>query len=186
MDARLVFLLLACVAADARGAGLDLETVCLDCHRVEQPRGEVPVIEGQQRNYLVHQLERFRDRHREGFPMSGLASGLDDVAIEARASELSARRWRSAKVDVDSDAVERGAARAASLDCAGCHGERFLGAGDVPRIAGQQPGYLARQIRSFGKGHRYHPPTGVGTRMYVLSAQEAEDIAAFLNALGQP
>ena len=173
-------------AADARDAGLDLETACLDCHRAEPARGDVPVIEGQQRNYLVHQLERFRDRHREGFPMSGLASGLDDVAIEERASELSARPWRSAQAAVDPEAVERGKARAAGLDCAGCHYDTFLGGGDVPRIAGQHPGYLARQIRSFGKGHRYHPPTGVGTRMYALSAQEAEDIAAYLNALGQP
>ena len=179
-------LLVLATPASLFAAAPDLDTQCLDCHRPGQVRGEVPLIEGQQADYLRHQLQRFRDRHRLAFPMSGLAAGLDDAAIDALVKALSARPWPVDRVPVSREAVERGRRRAGELACDSCHGEDFRGAGDIPRTAGQQPGYLARQIAAFGVGHRWHPPTGTGTRMHVLEASEARDIAAFLHALGAP
>ena len=179
-------LLLLCIGltlpAIAVGAAPDLERQCLDCHRPGQVRGEIPMIEGQQPGYLRHQLQRFRDRHRLSFPMSALAAGFDEAAIGALVAELSKRKWPVDQVPVAADAVERGRRRAAELACESCHGEDFMGAGDVPRTAGQQPGYLARQIAAFGVGHRWHPPTGTGARMHVLEASEARDIAAYLHS----
>ena len=108
-------------------------------------------------------------------------SGLE-AAIGALVAELAKRKWPVDQVPVAADAVERGRRRAAELACESCHGEDFMGAGDVPRTAGQQPGYLARQIAAFGVGHRWHPPTGTGARMHVLEASEARDIAAYLHS----
>lgn len=162
---------------------LDLDQLCLDCHRPAQTRGEVPLIEGQERDYLRNQLKRFRDRHRDGFPMTGLAAGLDDAAVDELTDALAKRRWRAADADVGEGSVERGAERAAHLACASCHGDDYRGAGDIPRLAGQQPGYVARQIAAFAELERHHPPTGIGARMYVIEGEDAADIAAFLGAM---
>jgi cytochrome c553 len=180
-------LCLAVAIATPASAGdeVDLATACLDCHRAGQPRGEVPVIEGQQRAYLGNQLARFRER-RHGFPMSAFAAGIDDAAAARIAEALAQREWQSAEGSPDPDAVRRGADRADALACASCHGDSFLGSGEVPRLAGQQPGYLGRQLQGFGGGERFHPPTGVGSRMYALGADDARDIAAFLHALARP
>jgi cytochrome c553 len=48
------------------------------------------------------------------------------------------------------DLVKTGAG--ATVPCAPCHGDALTGLGDVPRIAGMQPGYLARQLISMQNG----------------------------------
>jgi cytochrome c553 len=170
-------------ASPPAGDGIALETACLDCHRANQPAGEVPRIEGQQRDYLLNQLVRFRDRHREGFPMAAFAAGIDDAAAARIADALAQRPWPEAADPPPPGSATRGAQRAAELACASCHGEQYLGSGDVPRLAGQQPGYVARQLQGFGDAERFHPPTGIGSRMYALDAADASDIAAFLHSL---
>jgi cytochrome c553 len=173
-------------AAGVAGAmeEMDLQSACLDCHQPGQSAGEVPLIAGQQRDYLRNQLSRFRDRHRDGFPMTGLAAGFDDAALDELADALAADPWQSANARVDDDAVVAGQRRADALACSSCHGDGFLGTGDIPRVAGQQPGYLARQLRAFGEGRRYHPPTGAGGRMYALTSDDASALAAYLYDLG--
>jgi cytochrome c553 len=39
-----------------------------------------------------------------------------------------------------------------TVPCAPCHGAALTGLGDVPRIAGMQPVYLARQLLSMQNG----------------------------------
>lgn len=165
------------------GAEPDIETACLDCHRARRG-GEVPAIEGQQREYLQHQLRRFRERHRDSFPMSAFARGMDDATIEVIASALAERPWASAPSPVSEAVVRRGREVAGRRDCGSCHGEHFLGAGDIPRLAGQQAGYLARQIEGFGRGDRYHPPSGTGSPMRSVPADQAQDLAGFLHRIG--
>ena len=172
------------LAAGALAADDGLLRECLECHRPGQDRGEVPLLEGQPADYLRTQLARFRDDHRQGFPMTALAAGFDDAAVDRLATALAARPWRSAPArSIDAAAAARGSARVEQLACASCHGDGYLGSGEIPRLAGQQPGYLRRQLAAFGDGDRHHPPSGVGSRLYALSVAEVADIAAFLHAL---
>lgn len=176
-----VFLLLASAAPCA--SDIEIETHCLDCHRPGQRRGEVPLIEGQHREYLEHQLLRFRERHRDSFPMSALVSAIDDASLASLASRLAARTWRDTDAPRDDDAARRGAEAAERRDCASCHGKDFIGIGDIARLAGQHPGYLSRQIEAFGRGDRYHPPSGTGAPMRTIGASEARDLGAFFRTL---
>ena len=41
-----------------------------------------------------------------------------------------------------------------TIQCAFCHGENLMGTGEVPRIAGDHPIYIVRQIYNFQKGRR--------------------------------
>jgi len=50
--------------------------------------------------------------------------------------------------------IARGQALAAAGKCAACHGDALHGRGDVPRLAGLQPLYLARQLFDFRYGSR--------------------------------
>lgn len=180
---QLTVLALLLISSPLLASDLDLDQLCLDCHHPAQRRGEVPLIEGQERDYLRHQLQRFRDRHRDGFPMAGLAAGMDDEALDELSDALAKRSWRATEAGAEEGSIERGAERAEHLACASCHGENYQGAGDIPRLAGQQPGYLARQIAAFAELERHHPPTGIGARMYVIEDSDAADIAAFLAAI---
>ncbi len=185
MRARLmpILLLLSAACADARPPEAD----CLDCHAPASGRAEAPLIEGQHGEYLLAQLMRFRDRHRDSFPMSALTAGFSDVDARLLADRLARRPWSAVPSDAPADAVERGRLRAESLGCADCHGRGFLGGGGIPRVAGQRAAYLERQIAGFGAGQRHHPPTGTGARMYELQDADPADLAAYLaGAVGSP
>jgi cytochrome c553 len=160
----------------------DVETACLDCHRPQQDRGAVPVIEGQHADYLRAQLQRFQQRHREGFPMNALSAGLDETSLSAMADALAARPWRAAS-SAPQPHAEAGREQLDAFDCASCHGSDFRGGGSIPRIAGQQAAYLQRQIAAFGEAERHHPPVGGGARMYGITPDAAEAIAAALAEL---
>ena len=55
---------------------------------------------------------------------------------------------------VPKGAVAKGRRLAATLDCAGCHGDGLRGM-DAPAIAGRSPSYLARQLYDFQQGTRH-------------------------------
>jgi cytochrome c553 len=59
----------------------------------------------------------------------------------------------------DPDKVAVGKGRVAELKCGSCHGQNFAGSEAVPRLAGQTPGYLMRQLEAFAEGRRSHPPS---------------------------
>ena len=63
---------------------------------------------------------------------------------------------------VPAGSVKRGEALAATgggrtVACAGCHGPRLTGVGDVPGIAGRSPTYIVRQLYEFKHGVRAGP-----------------------------
>lgn len=181
-SAMFVAALLSVIASTFVHASEDIDTLCLECHHPAQDRGAVPVIEGQHTDYLRAQLQRFHDRHREGFPMNALSAGMQQTQIETLADTLAARPWRPARLHEGADR-EAGRQRIEALDCASCHGADFTGGGVVPRLAGQQAAYLERQILSFGDAQRHHPPVGGGVRMYTIAAEEAAAIAQALAAM---
>lgn len=179
---RAVFLLISLLTAPALQASEGLDALCLDCHQPAQDRGAVPVIEGQHADYLRAQLQRFQDKHREGFPMNALSAGLQESQIDALVAELSARPWRPAGSDEGLD-TRVGRERIDALDCSSCHGADFAGGGSIPRLAGQQAAYLERQILGFGDAQRHHPPVGGGVRMYSIEPEDAAAIAQALAAM---
>jgi cytochrome c553 len=71
-----------------------------------------------------------------------------------------------------------------TLPCAACHGSDLRGAGDVPRLAGTHPIYIARQLYRFRDGTR----NGNGAAMMKaaverLSDLDIVDLAAYLGSL---
>lgn len=169
----------AWLGCPSRVAAADIAP-CQTCHTGSSRQSLAPTLDGQHAEYLVNQLTRFRDHVREAFPMDALAQGLDDAVIARLAQAFSARDWPAYQGQTDAAAVARGADLGVRYACASCHGDDLHGAGAIPRVAGQQADYLARQIAAFGADDRYHPPTGNGARMYALDTAQAADLAAWL------
>ena len=176
---RLVVLLFA--LAPSLAVAAEAIAPCLDCH-VGDAKAVAPALDGQHAEYLRIQLTRYRDGQRKAFPMEHLVQGLDDAAIAALAERFAARPWFDFPASQDSERITRGAALAERHDCTACHGDTLRGGGSIPRLAGQNPVYLAQQIAGFASDERFHPPTGVGGRMYRFDAGDAADLAAWLAA----
>lgn len=96
---------------------------------------------------------------------------------------------RGPAYEVDAAAAERG--QAIYRVCAACHGEDGAGNPDTqaPRLAGQYPWYLERQLRNFRAGIRGADTADVnGNMMRPMAAgladdQAVTDVVAYISTL---
>lgn len=72
-----------------------------------------------------------------------------------------------------------------TIACGICHGDHLEGIGDVPRLAGQHPYYIARQLFYF-QGPEYSGPSAALMKKVVpkLTADDMLAIAAYAASLG--
>jgi cytochrome c553 len=141
-------------------------TVCGTCHGPQgnstQPK--FPRLAGQNANYLATQLKAFRSQRR-GDPdaigyMWGMAAELDDDTIAALAAYYAAQKpepsakGSSAAVSRGREIYAQGIAAQGVPACSSCHGPDAHGLQDFPRLAGQHPQYVLKQLASFQSNMR--------------------------------
>jgi cytochrome c553 len=194
-------LLLACLPllliVPAHGAE-DVETaqlatrVCANCHG---PRGAsvssaFPNLAGQQAAYIEAQLKSFKDKTR-GDPyaqayMWGMASQLDDETIKRLAAYYAAqkpspaRKADAATMATGKQIFEHGLPEAEVPACNLCHGENAHGKDAIPRLAGQHPEYLVKQLVAFKSLQRANNPVmhSVTNKMSLEQIQAVAGYAA--------
>ncbi|MCE7032727.1 c-type cytochrome [Lysobacter sp. GX 14042] len=148
--------------ADAAGPAPDILAGCARCHGVDgrgDPNGAFPRLDGQSEAYLLASLQAFAGGDRHSGIMEPAVRGLDGHDLRALARHFARQPAGppAASPAATPDALARGRELAHTGDprrripaCIECHGP----AGDhrnprYPRIAGQYPGYLARQLELF-------------------------------------
>lgn len=182
--------------------GEELYEVCVACHG---PEGagivelRAPPIAGLSSDYLVQQLENFRDgvRGADGAPFSNqmrlIALSLEDEqAVADVASFVSALEPPPGPAPVEGDA-ERGRAQYDTL-CFACHGANGEGNAvvDAPRVAGLPDFYLLEQLQAYRKDERgAHPDDVYGAQMRIMALalrdeQEVRDVVAYMSTLDAP
>ena len=75
------------------------------------------------------------------------------------------------------------AGRSKSLICVSCHGAEGVSDNEAwPNIAGQNEGYLIKQLKDYRAGRRSDP--WMSSMAIALTNQDIEDLAAYLGSLG--
>lgn len=134
--------------------------VCAACHGIngQSQSPMVPNLAGQQREYIVNQLQDYRDRTRSNKYavqyMWGMAGSLTDKQIQDLADYFSKQTPESAAIvtgDISTFArgkeiFENGIPAQGVIQCNSCHGPKGEGMATFPRIAGQQAYYLIQQL----------------------------------------
>lgn len=160
--ALLVLALLTAVeaAANAKAGGKKAQ-LCLTCHKPGSPMALAPLLEAQPAKYLVQAMNDYKTGKRSdpGLLMKTNVGPLSARDIRDIADYFASRPAPSGAYVTDPDKVAAGETRAADLRCGSCHGVSFAGSESVPRLAGQAPGYLIRQLEAFAEGRRSHPQT---------------------------
>jgi len=79
-------------------------------------------------------------------------------------------------------AGDAAAGKAKSATCAGCHGTAGISNNPLwPNLAGQQPGYLVKQLKAFRDGSRTDPMMGPMAKP--LSDEDIANLAAWYSSL---
>jgi cytochrome c553 len=167
------------VSAADIAAGEQKAATCLGCHgpKGKSSSAQWPNLAAQQSVYIVNQLNAFKTGTRTNPMMQSMAANLSDDDINNLAAYYSSQ----APVSAGGDPNLAKSGQAKSGMCLGCHGSSAEGNGQFPRLAGQHPGYLAKQLSSFKEGARKngHMQAIAGT----LSEDDMKALAAYFGSL---
>jgi cytochrome c553 len=147
-----------------------------------------PVLAAQQAEYLEKQLKAFRD-HSRGEPVAhdfmwGIARGLDDRTIAALAAFFAAQppppgeAADAALAARGRKLYEEGAPDRQIAACSACHGPQAAGAGLFPRLAGQHPDYVVKQLQFIQNALREVP--AMHGLIQQLTPEDMRAVAAYV------
>jgi len=159
-----VFVALFCVFGSAHSAGnadngAQLSQTCLGCHgapglRNPGPVYSIPMLGGQNEEYLVIALKAYKDKTRSHGTMQAQAASLSDQDIADIAAYFAKSDGESRPSLVNTKLAAIGKEKAAS--CAACHGADGASttAGTFPILAGQYESYLLHALKDYRSGER--------------------------------
>jgi len=165
-------------AADTN-AGKAQSAVCQGCHGSAgvSNGGMFPSLAGQTAPYIEAQLKKFRSGDRDNATMKSIAGDLSDVEIQNLAAYYASLPGKSA----GGDAALAKAGKDKAAMCMGCHGGKFQGNGQFPKLAGQQPQYLEKQLQNFKSGAR--KGGAMNAMAQNLSEDDMKALAAYIGSL---
>jgi cytochrome c553 len=169
---------LPCVALADRVAGEEKADLCLLCHGALANEGKnyIPVLDGQPSAYFITQLTAYQTGKRTDATMNTNAASLSTLDAQDVADFFASRKSGAYPV-FDSEKAGSGMKALAQLPCRSCHGTDYSGSGPVARLAGQNPRYMASELRSMRSGKRPHPTSADGDAVKALTDDDVNNVA---------
>jgi cytochrome c553 len=187
-SAILTLVLAAALAADARAdaaAGEKKSETCVACHGSagNSTNPQYPILAGQTFRYVYLQLRDFKEGRRKDPVMSPMAANLSREDMTDIAEYFSKQKPRPTGFKADAARIQRGSKKAEETLCTMCHLGGFAGQNEVPRVAGQWPEYVAKQLRDFKTGVRTNDAGTMSSVAKTLSDDDVVDLSHFLGNL---
>jgi cytochrome c553 len=153
--------------------------VCNTCHGVRgvPQNPTIPVIWGQQENYLVKQLHDFESGDRAFEAMAWMTSTLSQSEMASAAAYFAKKSWPARPATAASASPP-----ALVAVCQACHQQNFVGGLPAPRLAGQSYEYLVEAMRRYADGERTNNAEMMNI-MKALSPAERDAMARYISAL---
>jgi cytochrome c553 len=153
--------------------------VCNACHgdKGAPKNAAIPILWGQQENYLVKQLHDFQRGDRNVEVMTWMMINLAPSELEAAATYFAKKDW---PVRPTTAAAAQPPAMVAV--CQVCHQQNFVGGLPAPRLAGQSYDYLVETMRRYADGERTNSPE-MKTIMQAISPADRQAIARYISNL---
>ena len=158
---------------------------CAPCHG---PNGnstdpQYPILAGQTMRYAYLQLKDYKEGRRQDLDMTPVTANLSKEDMLALAIYFSEQKPISIRFKPDADRAARGKDRADATLCASCHQGQYQGQNEMPRVAGQYPQYLKKQLLAFKSHARTNDAATMTSLAATLSDENIEDIVQYLAGL---
>jgi cytochrome c553 len=153
--------------------------VCDTCHGAKgvPHNATIPVIWGQQENYLAKQLHDFHSGDRNFEAMAWMASTLSQSEMASAAAYFAKKSWPARSAGAASVSPP-----AAAPVCQICHQQNFVGGPAAPRLAGLSYEYLAEAMRRYADGERTNNADMMNL-MKAIPQAEREAMARYISSL---
>jgi cytochrome c553 len=154
--------------------------VCSSCHGQNGEPSDpktIPIIWGQQQNFLVKQMHDYRAGDRDNPIMAAMAKSLKQEELRPAAAYFASKSWPAGHAAAAAASPPNG-----MTVCQACHQQNFVGGAPAPRLAGQSYEYLLKAMNSFADGQRSNNADMVKI-MEALSPGEREAMARYISSL---
>jgi sulfide dehydrogenase cytochrome subunit len=163
-----------------------LSLPCNGCHGTEGVSlgNNIPSIAGMNAEYMSEAMMQFKEGRRSATIMNRISKGYKGYELRKIARYFSRKDWRTVPTTPVRGLVERGR-KLHQKHCAECHEDmgRYQDK-DVPRIAGQRPGYLQTQLTLYYRGKEKLPqPTEMADRLAEIAEEDLPALSAFYGAV---
>lgn len=158
---------------------------CAPCHG---PNGnstdpQYPILAGQTMRYTYLQLKDYKEGRRQDPDMTPVTANLNREDMLGLAIYFSEQKPLSIRFDPDAERAVRGKYQSDVTLCTSCHQGQYQGQNEVPRVAGQYPQYLKKQMLDFKSRARTNDAASMTSLSATLSDEDIEDIAQYLAGL---
>ena len=155
---------------------------CFACHG---PQGNsqnpaYPVLAGQSWRYIYIQLKDFKEGRRSDPQMSPMAAGLSRDDMIALGNYFAAQKPLPVKFTVDDAKAAAGKKTADAVLCTMCHLGGFVGQNEIPRVAGQWPQYVKKQLSDFKAKRRTNDAGNMTSVASTLSDDDIENLSQYV------
>jgi cytochrome c553 len=166
-------------------AARDKAQVCAACHGPDgnSTNPDYPILAGQSWRYLYTQLKDFKEGRRSDPQMSPMAAGLSQDDMVALGNYYAAQKPKPISFPVDGAKVEAGRKIADAALCPMCHLGGFVGQNEIPRVAGQWPQYVKKQLLDFKAKRRTNDAGNMASYTSNLSDQDIESLSQYIGNL---
>jgi len=171
-------------AADADAGKRKAET-CFSCHgpNGNSTNGTFPVLAGQTSRYLYLQLRDFKEGRRKDPVMSPMAANLSKEDMQDLAEYFSSQKPAGNDFKPDPARVAAGAKKSNEVLCSMCHLGGLKGQNEIPRLAGQQPDYVIKQLKDFRSRTRTNDGGNMTSVSQSLSDDDITNLAHYIASL---
>ncbi len=166
-------------------AGKRKAEACTACHGADgNPAvGQFPVLAGQTARYLYLQLKDFKEGRRSEPAMAPTVAKLSTQDMLDLAEYFAARKPKPIAFRPDAARVARGRKKAEEVLCTMCHLGGFSGQNEIPRVAGQHPEYVIKQLKAFKARTRTNDAGSMTSVAQTITEQDIEDLAHYISSL---
>jgi cytochrome c553 len=172
--------------AQSPAAGERKHGICASCHGIggRSFKSHYPILAGQTQSYILRQLEDFKHGRRTDPNMGAVVPQLSDTDLRDLAAFFASREPYVSQFKPDAAKVRRGRDKARRAQCSACHRiQADSTQAALPRIRGQHPEYLAKQLQDFKSGRRNNDGGVMQRIARSLAQSDIEDIADYFSTL---
>jgi len=156
--------------------------VCVACHGPDgnSQNPDYPILAGQSWRYIYIELKDFKEGRRSDPQMSPIAATLSQEDMIALGNFFAAQKPAPIKFQVDSTKVEAGRKTSDAVLCPMCHLGGFVGQNEIPRVAGQYPQYVKKQLQDFKARRRTNDAGNMTSVAGTLSDADIENLSQYI------
>ena len=159
--------------------------VCVACHGLDgnSQNPDYPILAGQTWRYIYIELKDFKEGRRSDEQMSPVAEKLSTDDMMLLGEFFAAQKQAPIKFQVDPAKVEAGRKTSDAVLCPMCHLGGFVGQNEIPRVAGQWPQYIKKQLADFKARRRTNDAGNMTSIAATLSDADIENLSQYIGNL---